>query len=66
MTRIYYNNIFFDDANKTIEIYKDCPYEDVEDNEVEDLIEEMLDWGEWNAFVVPSKVTNRKIIYHGA
>lgn len=62
MTRIYYNDIHIDDANKTIEIYKGCESVEVADNEVEDFVEEMLDWGEWNAFVIPSKVTDYKII----
>lgn len=61
MTKIYYNDIFIDDENKCIEIYKGCSYVEVEDSEVDDYIEEMLDWGEWNAFVVPSKVTDYSI-----
>jgi hypothetical protein len=62
MTRIYYNDLFIDDQNKSIEIYDKCNYIDVNDNEVDDFIEEKIDWGEWHCWVIPSKITNYTII----
>ena len=64
MTKIYYNDIFIDEENKVIEIYKGCEYVEVEDSEVDDLVEEMFDWGEWNAFIIPSKVKDFQIVFN--
>lgn len=55
MTRIYYNKLYIDDANETIEIYNGCPYDEVPDHEVDDYIEEKMDWGEWNCWVIPNQ-----------
>lgn len=63
MKRIYYNDIFIDDENCCIEVYKECEYVDVEDSEVDDYIDEKLDWGEWHAYVIPQDC-NYKVIFN--
>lgn len=62
MTRIYYNDLFIDDEKKVIEIYEGCEFVECKPDEVDDLIEEMFDWGEWNCFVIPAEVTDYKVI----
>jgi len=64
MTKIYYNDIHIDEENKVIEIYKKCDFVEVEDSEVDDYIEEMLDWGEWQSFVIPSQTTDYKVLFN--
>ncbi len=63
MTRIYYNNLSIIDEEETIHIYKNCPYDDVEDNEVDDYIEEKEDWGEYDCWAIPKQCTY-KVIFH--
>lgn len=63
MTRIYYNNLSIDDATETIDIYKDCPYDEVPADEVDDYVEEKEDWGEWDCWAIPD-ITNYKVIFH--
>lgn len=63
MTRIYYNNLSIIDEEETIHIYKDCPYEDIPDHEVDDYVEEKEDWGEWDCWAIPTQCIY-KVIYH--
>lgn len=62
MVRIYYNDLFIDDENKSIEIYEGCEFVECKPDEVDDLVEEMLDWGEWHCFAIPEQITDYKII----
>jgi hypothetical protein len=61
--KIYYNDLFIDDANNTIEIYKNCQYDEVDADGIDEYVEEKFDWGEWHCYAIP-EVCSYKIIYN--
>lgn len=67
--KVYYQEgswcyLAIDDEQKEIHIYPNCPYEFVDKDELDDYIEEKMDWGEWDAYVIPDETTEMKLIYH--
>jgi hypothetical protein len=66
LVQVYYNDVFVSvtEDNEPYEVYDGCPYVNLPIDEAEKFAEEKLDNGEWEAYLIPDLVTNRKIIYH--
>jgi hypothetical protein len=60
--KIYYNKLFISDDE--IEIYADCPSIMHDKDEAEEYADEMLDWGEWDSYVIPELTNDIRIIYN--
>jgi len=60
--RIYYDNLHI--LDNEIEIYQGCEYVDIDKLNADEYANEMLDWGEWNAYAIPELINDKKIIFH--
>ena len=64
MMKIYYNNIAFIDEDNTIEIYKDCPFIEVEEKDVDACVYNNFDKGDWDCYVIPyTNYCDYKVIF---
>jgi hypothetical protein len=65
-TKIYYNNVFVsvDGYGEPYEVYKDCPYVNIDKAIANDYAEYKVESGEWDSYLIPELIEGTEIIYH--
>lgn len=66
LVTIYYNDVFVsvNGHGEAYEVYKDCPYVNIDKATAEDYAENKIENGEWDAYLIPDLIQDTKIIYH--
>jgi hypothetical protein len=66
LVTIYYNDVFVsvNRDGEPYEVYKDCPYVNVDKSIANDYAESKIENGEWDSYLIPDLIKNTKIIYH--
>lgn len=66
LVTVYYNDVFVSvtNDNEPYEVYAECPYVNLPIEYAESIAEEKIDNGDWDAYLIPELIKDRKIIYH--
>lgn len=66
LVTVYYNDVFVSvmEDNETYEVYSECPYVNLPIEDAERIAEEKIDNGDWDAYLIPELIKDRKIMYH--
>lgn len=66
LVTIYYNDVFVsvNGYGEPYEVYKDCPYVNIDETIAEDYANNKIENGEWNSYLIPEFIKETKIIYH--
>ena len=66
LVTIYYNDVFVsvDGHGEPYEVYKDCPYVNIDKDIANNYAEAKIENGEWDAYLIPDLIKGTKIIYH--
>jgi hypothetical protein len=65
LVNVYYNDVFVSVSNEeSYEVYSNCQYVSLPISDAERIAEEKIESGEWYAYLIPSMIKDRKIIYH--
>ena len=65
LVNVYYNDVFVSVSNEeAYEVYSNCKYVSLPISDAERIAEEKIEIGEWHAYLIPSMIKDRKIMYH--
>jgi hypothetical protein len=65
LVSVYYNDVFISVQEKEPhEIYEGCPYVNVNIDDADNFAKDKMENGEWDAFLIPELITDKKIIYY--
>ena len=66
LVTIYYNDVFVsvDGYGEPYEVYKDCPYVNIDKAIANDYAEDKVENGEWDSYLIPELIEGTEIIYH--
>jgi hypothetical protein len=59
LVTIYYNDVFVSET--PYEIYKDCPYVNIQEEKAIDYANEKINNGDWDAYCIPELSSNKVI-----
>lgn len=66
LVTVYYNDVFVSviEDNEPYEVYSECPYVNLPIEDAERIAVEKVDNGDWDAYLIPELIKDRKIMYH--
>lgn len=66
LVTVYYNDVFVSVTNdeELYEVYADCPYVNLPIEDAERIADDNVDNGDWDAYLIPELIKDRKIMYH--
>jgi hypothetical protein len=66
LVTIYYNDVFVsvDGYGEPYEVYKDCPYVNIDKSIAEEYAENKIENNEWDSYLIPDFIKETEIIYH--
>lgn len=66
LVTIYYNDVFVsvDGYGEPYEVYKDCPYVNIDKAIAIEYADAKIENREWDAYLIPDLMGDAEIIYH--